>query len=320
MHQKTPRYLGIFLGVLYGIALRLSIEIKALQAFGELVSISFLFLVPFVIGFIRIHFECKINPHLSYGRMALIAWQPIFVFLLVCFITLLEGSICIVMVLPAFMLCASIGGVVAGYINRRLAKRASTTLLSVALLPLLLAPLEMHFLHLTKTYDITSDIEINAPVDVVWQQLVSVSDIHKDEIPFSFTHLIGVPRPVKASMDGNDVGAVRTSLWELGVTFNEVITVWQPNKTMAYIFDIDPEKIPDDILDQHVKLGGKYFAPLAGRYDISVNSEGNTVLSLTTTLQDNTNFGMYSRVWGEIIFQDFHHSLLYLMKGRAENR
>jgi hypothetical protein len=41
-------------------------------------------------------------------------------------------------------------------------------------------------------------------------------------------------------------------------------------------------------------------------------------LIISTTVQDNTNFGVYSRIWGEFIFRDFHTSLLKLMKARAE--
>ena len=72
------------------------------------------------------------------------------------------------------------------------------------------------------------------------------------------------------------------------------------------------------LLDKHVKLGGEYFSPLYGGYELSEDGNGNTLLTLKTTVRDNTNFGVYSRIWGELIFQDFHHSLLTLMKNRAE--
>lgn len=74
MNSKHPTYLGIFLGVLYGVVFRLLLELRIFGSLGQLVSVSFMFLVPFVIGFIRIHFECKVNQHLSYGKMILLAW------------------------------------------------------------------------------------------------------------------------------------------------------------------------------------------------------------------------------------------------------
>jgi len=73
-------------------------------------------------------------------------------------------------------------------------------------------------------------------------------------------------------------------------------------------------------LDKHVKLGGEYFSPLSGKYEItSSDQEGKSILSLSTIVRDDTNFGIYSRVWGQLIFSDFHTSLLGLIKNRAEN-
>ena len=83
-----------------------------------------MFLVPVAIGYIRIHFEVtKHQIALTKRQMVTIAWQPIFVFLLVSVITLLEGSICVAMALPAFMLFASMGGLLAGFIKNRQNKK-----------------------------------------------------------------------------------------------------------------------------------------------------------------------------------------------------
>lgn len=318
MNPKSPKYIGIFLGVLYGLSLRLLWEIEALEHIGTLVTVSFMFFVPFVIGFIRIHFECKVTTDLTVRKMITLAWQPIFVFLLATVVTLLEGSICVAMALPAFMFFSSLGGIAAGLINRHFASKKNTTLMSVALLPIVLAPLEINFLELSKTYTVENSITISAPPSVVWTQLGEVADIKPEELDISLTSLIGVPKPIKASMNADGVGAVRTSEWEKGVIFREIITSWEPGQKMTYTFDIDPDAIPDHALDQHVKLGGEYFSPLDGGYYLSQDSSGNTVLTLKTRLIDNTNFGVYSRIWGELIFRDFHYSLLKLMKSRAE--
>ena len=98
-----------------------------------------------------------------------------------------------------------------------------------------------------------------------------------------------------------------------------MITEWQPNEKMLYKFDIDQDLIPDHALDQHVKLGGEYFSPLHGGHELVASGKNQTLLSLKTTVLDNTNFGIYSRVWGEVIFQDFHKALQKIMKSRAEH-
>jgi len=45
---KKPKSVGIFLGVLYGISIRVALELEQFEAIGGLVSLSFMFLVPFL--------------------------------------------------------------------------------------------------------------------------------------------------------------------------------------------------------------------------------------------------------------------------------
>jgi hypothetical protein len=317
MKNISPKHVGILLGVAYGIIIRVIWELDQLNGFGGLVTISFMFIVPFVIGFIRIYFEYKVKDELTAGEMTVIAWQPIFVFLLASIVTLLEGSICVLIALPAFMFFSSLGGLTAGY-GLKYFKNKQGTLSCVALIPLIIAPVEINHLQLSNIYTIENTIIIDASPSQVWNELGNVNHIDRDELPFSFTQLMGVPAPVSAKMSGADVGSVRTSTWEKGVKFNEVITEWSINQRMSYRFEIDPDTIPDRSLDKHVKLGGNYFSPLTGFYKINHLENGKSELILSTTVQDNTNFGVYSRIWGEFIFRDFHTSLLKLMKARAE--
>jgi hypothetical protein len=313
----NPRILGVVLGVVYGISIRLVFELDQFKGIGELVTISFMFIVPFVIGFIRIYFEAKITPEISVGRMIFVSWQPIFVFLLTTFFTLLEGSICILIALPGFMLFASLGGISAGMLTRSL--RNKSTLTCVALLPFVMGPVELNHLQLSKTYEIQNHIEINATPDTIWSQIGNVQEIEKHELPFSITSLIGIPSPVSAQMNGLEVGSIRVSRWEKNVVFKEVITAVAEEKLMAYDFDIDPDLIPDDSLDKHVKLGGDYFSPVSGKYEIIPSQKyGKSILKLSTIVRDDTNFGIYSKLWGELIFRDFHNLLLVLIKNRSE--
>ena len=78
MKKISPKHVGILLGVTYGIIIRVIWELDQLKDFGGLVTISFMFIVPFVIGFIRIYFEYKVKDKLTAGEMTVIAWQPIF--------------------------------------------------------------------------------------------------------------------------------------------------------------------------------------------------------------------------------------------------
>ena len=82
MQFNSPKSIGILLGTLYGIFMRLFVELFDTYNLSSLVSISFMFLVPVAIGYIRIHFEFKSLKILTKRQMVTIAWQPIFVFYL----------------------------------------------------------------------------------------------------------------------------------------------------------------------------------------------------------------------------------------------
>ncbi len=314
----SPSHIGIVCGALYGLLFRVVWELDKLSHLNGLVTASFLFLVPFAIGYIRIYYELKQCQTISASRASTLAWQPVFVCMLVSVITLLEGSICVVLASPAFLFFASMGGLAARWIQLRQATKSDKPLLCTILLPVLCTPIELTTLSSTYQYTVSDSVIIQATPDQVWQELGNVSDISKDELPLSFGQLIGIPRPLRASMSALENNAVRTSEWEKGVVFQEIITAWEPAERMAYRFDINPEQIPDTALDKHVKMGGELFSPLYGSYHLQLTPEGHTLLTLITTLTDNTNLGGYSRFWGRVIFHDFHYMLLRLMKQRTE--
>ncbi|MFS1703443.1 hypothetical protein [Alteromonas sp. AMM-1] len=316
----TPSRIGIIAGAMYGLLFRVIWELESLSHLNGLVTLSFLFLVPFAVGYLRLYCELKQGSSVSSSSAIRLAWQPVLVCLLVTVVTLLEGSICVVLASPAFFFCASMGGLAARWIHLHRKNAPHKPLLSVMLLPIVCTPVELTAFSSSYQYTVTDSILIAATPEQVWREIGNVDVISKQELPWSFGQLIGIPRPLRASMTGLARDAVRTSEWEKGVVFEEVITVWEPAKQMAYQFKIDPERIPDHALDKHVKLGGEIFSPLYGAYTLEPTPEGYTRLTLSTTLEDNTNLGWYSRVWGKVIFHDFHVMLLGLMKQRAEQR
>jgi hypothetical protein len=120
-------------------------------------------------------------------------------------------------------------------------------------------------------------------------------------------------------MDGSGVGAVRTSKWEKGVTFKEKITTWDAPYRLHYEFDIPKGSIPREALDRHVELGGDYFTVLRGGYDVEIIDSEKSKLILKTVYQNKSHLKLYGKIWASYVFNDFHNSLLELMKHRAEN-
>ncbi|MEO7493798.1 MAG: hypothetical protein ABIT83_16870 [Massilia sp.] len=124
---------------------------------------------------------------------------------------------------------------------------------------------------------------------------------------------------MSAAMDGAGVGSVRTSTWQKGVRFKEVITAWERPYAMHYRFEIPPGSIPREALDEHVEMGGDYFTVLDGGYDIAPDPAGGVVLKLSTRFQNKSRLKLYGDLWGHFVLADFHKSILGLMKTRAEH-
>lgn len=314
--KNYPRIIGLGIGALYGLVLRGVFEWQALRDVYEIVSASFLWLAPFATGAIAVFFGSRAG-RLTVGAQVGTAAGTMVFFLIAMFVLFIEGMICIVLVLPVFMVASIIGGLAMG-LALRLVKYNGAVVSCFALLPVVFAPLESRLTPVSHERTVVNTVMIDASVTDIWNNLTSVADIQKQELGFSFTHAMGVPRPLQAAMDGDGVGAVRTSQWEKGVQFKEVVTQWQPPYRMFYDFDIPPDSIPRDALDRHVEIGGEYFTVVSGGYTIRPLSAEQCEVTLQTTYANRSSLKLYGDLWGDFVFDDFHRSILRLIKHRAE--
>lgn len=302
-------------GAAYGLVIRVGFEGEG-QSLFQIVSTAFLVVAPFCVGAISVLVAAGRNP-IPVGRQLSVSALSMSLFLVAMFISLLEGLICLVVVAPVFYVAALVGGLLAGWINNRF-RTSRATLPAFALLPLLFGPLESMLPAQTSIQVVSSSVHVSAPPAQVFDQLAHVRDIRPGELGFSLLHVIGLPRPTEAAMQGQGAGSVRTSRWEKGVQFKEVITVWDRPHAMHYRFDIPPGSIPREALDRHVELGGDYFTVLDGGYDLRPAAGGGPELTLTTRFLNKSRLKLYGDVWGKLVLADFHHAILGLMKSRSE--
>jgi hypothetical protein len=307
---------GIVLGALDGLIMRVAFE-SSHDGLLQIMSASFLFIVPFAVGAIAVFFAMTDNRSLSVWKQAGISTFSMLFFLLGMFALVLEGFVCIALLAPVFFFAAIFGGLVMGVIVRY-SRQSGTALCTIALLPLLFGAIETRESIDPSQQTVSTSIIINASPEAVFSQLTTVRDIRPDELGTAFVHLIGLPKPVQASMTGRGVGAVRTSRWQKGVSFQEDITEWDPPKRLHYVFDIPAHSIPKEALDRHVELGGEYFTVLDGGYDLESLADGTTRLELSTRFLNKSHLTIYGNLWANLVLNDFHHSIFVLMKRRSE--
>jgi hypothetical protein len=211
--------------LLYGIAYGLvSRAIFALENFTEdnpffptfgLMTISFMFIVPFLIGLITAYHNDKIT---SPRKIAIIT-MPIFAVVGLIGISLLfgqEGIIYALMALPVFLFMALLGGL----IGVRIFKRNRTGKLYVSiftLLPFLIAPIENQLGLSDKIFVEHTTIEINSSDEIVWKNITRVELISEEENNNSPFQFMGFPRPLEAKLDTVAVGGIRKALFAKGL-------------------------------------------------------------------------------------------------------
>ncbi len=311
--------LGAAAGIGYGIFIRLAFGTRAVNQFVGVMSLAFLFVMPFVCGFIAVYFA-EIRQPQSVVVWLLVPWITIAGGCAAMLAFLIEGWICIVMYLPVGLVLSSVGGVVAGLIarNKRLKRVGNITTVCILFLPFIFSPLEPSLCNRHDIRTVENVIEVQASPDAVWDQIKTVSAIRKDELQPSWSHRIGFPDPIAATLSYEGVGGVRQASFDGGVLFIEVVDVWEPQQRLAFSIHPQTAQIPNKTLDEHVTVGGPYFDVLRGEYRIEPLADGKVRLHLTSWQRVSTDFNWYAHFWTDAVMSDLQKRILHVVQQRAE--
>jgi hypothetical protein len=318
MKNIFTRYGGIVSGSIYGLTMRLVFghpfdrpDFK----FADLFSVTFIWIVPIVIGIVPMIFATK--EQLASGAYR--TSRPIltvFLFFLIAFTTGIEDVICIIIISVPFLIAAGVGGYVFGQLIEKLRNR-NGVLYSLLIIPLLSGYVEEKFQTPSQTYQVNTVVIINSSSETIWENVVRVKEINQKEYKKGFFNYAGIPRPLYAELDADTIGATRIGHFEGGLTFKETVTTWERNKRVAFDIAVIPSSIRQTIFDQHI-LKGDHFTFLNASYDLEPLAGGQTRLTLSSTYQLDTKINGYSSFWGRTLLTDFQERLLEVIKNRCE--
>ncbi len=307
------------LGAIYGLIMRGFFGNSRGNSVFETMSLTFIFGVPVALGFITIAFA-DLETRESWPRCVVIPWLSGVLYVGSALLCLWEGLICAIIWLPIVLVLSSIGGILAGIMHRiiKSGRGRNYCVAVVALLPLVAAPLEHLRASRSEIRTVRTQIKIHASPQTVWSQIRTVPLITEREQFFSFSHLMGFPRPLEAKLVGEGVGAVRYATFERGVLFVETITQWDELHQLAFSIRADTEHIPPTTFDEHVTIGGKYFDVLRGNYWLEPVDHGDVILHLSSEQRLSTRFNFYSHWWTEYLMADLQNYILEIIKRRCE--
>ncbi len=308
---------SIGIGTLYGLFLRLMAQFdpKAVQEASKVMTLAFLVLGPFAVGFVTIYFASRRAPR-GVWLSIFLPWISLLLATTATALCYLEGSICIAMSLPLTLPFASLGGVAAALLAAR--RRSPSTLACVLVLPLLLAPVETHLAAPVQRRTVHTEILIHASAPTVWSNIERVRPIAPAELSPTWTHRLGFPRPLEATLSFEGVGGVRHATFEHGLLFLETITEWDRNRVLAFTIQADTAHIPPTTLDEHVTIGGRYFDVLDGQYTLEPLSTHDVLLHLSSTERLSTDFNGYAGLWSDTVMRTLQNSILQVIKRRCE--
>lgn len=301
----------------YALLLRFVFGESTWSGVFNMMSKTFLFLLPTIVGALTVYFskEEKVKD-MKYRLYT--PWIPVFVFFFITFFFAIEGWPCLLMILPIFLIASSIGGLIGGYF--KLKNRDNNLYFSIlVLLPLFSSPIESYIGANTTPYKAYTYIDINAPADKIWSNVTRVREISKEQDKGWLTNLLNFPRPVKAELNYEGVGASRAAIFTNGLVFHETVTEYIDKKKMSFTIKALPHEIPLTTMDEHLVIGGKYFDVLSGTYELEKLNEQTYRLHLYSNFKLTTTFNFYASWWANNIMKDIQNNILQIEKQRAEN-
>ena len=206
MNRATKNLLvAIGIPTIYAIVLRLFFGIERWNELFEVMSFTFLFFLPTIVGGLTVYLSDKEKVEkLSYRIFT--PWVPIFLFLVFTLAFAIEGWACWLVILPIFLIAASIGGIIGGHL--KLNKKNDRLNVSVMIfLPLIFAPLESFLNKIPANYEAYTFIDIRANPEKIWDNVTRVEEIEENEDSGWLNKFLGLPRPIKATLDYEGVGA-----------------------------------------------------------------------------------------------------------------
>lgn len=230
----------------------------------------------------------------------------------------MEGAVCLLMLFPLAIPIALAGAAVGYSIQRRplpAARGFPVELMGLLLLLPLLMGAERLVMPEAQVFSVTTFVDIDAPPEVVWRNVVSFSEIAP---PTDWFFATGIAYPVRARIDGSGVGACRYCEFSTG-PFVEPITVWDEPKLLKFDVTHNPPPMrewgPFDIHPPHLE---NYLQSHGGQFHLIALPGGRTRLEGTTWYQHHMFPEAYWRLWGDYVIHKIHRRVLEHVKGLSE--
>lgn len=229
-----------------------------------------------------------------------------------------EGAICLLMAAPIGIVLGAIGGIVGYLIQTRPWLQSESH--KVAMILLLVMPVligaESKSPAEAPLIPVTTSIEVNAPASVVWNNVVTFSEL---PAPDTWLFKLGVAYPIKAEIKGHGVGAVRYCNFSTG-PFVEPIEIWDEPRLLKFSVTSQPPAMKEltpysDIHPPHLT---NYLVSEGGQFLLTELPNGRTRIEGTTWYRHKIWPYSYWQIWSDAIIHRIHLRVLKHIKNLSE--
>lgn len=289
--------------------------VSELGDFAGVMSIGFLLGTPIVIGALTIHDVAEDQRSALF--MIFGPWSTVTLMLFGCAVTLLEGSICVALMAPIFLVCGSIGGLATGF-YLRFSKTSGAEVRAIAVLPFLLLIGEANTTLNDQEIELKKTISVAADARTVWGQILTARSIRPDELPLSLTHAIGVPKPIEGVNKITKEGEIRYSESKRGVKFEGLVTDRKNYEMIRWEYRFGTHSFPRGSMDEHVAIGGRFFDLQDTTFNLRELSNHHAELQIVAHYRVASSINFYAVSGSKVLGRDFINTILHLYNNRSE--
>lgn len=301
-------------GILLGIGLRLVFMGPAGHRLTPMAA-SFIYLVPIVVGAVTVY-VAELTQRRTWTYYFAAAFTANMFFVFGTLLIMIEGMICVVIILPLFACIGGAGGLVMGAFCR-ITKWPRGSIYAIGALPLLLGTVEGVLPPPQRNATVVRSVLIDAPPQQVWQQIQNAVAIQPQEVERAWLFRIGVPLPQAGISSASGVGGVRTLSMGKSVHFDQIVTDWEENQRVRWQHRYAPDSFPPHALDDHVVLGGHYFDVSSSAYSL-VPRGAQTELRIELQYRVSTMFNWYADPVARHLLGNLEGVILEFYRQRSE--
>jgi hypothetical protein len=278
--------------------------------------------LPFCLGLISVLVYGYHEPR-PLGKCLLVALLSVGLASTALIAVAIEGLICVAMAAPLGSAIAVFGGFI-GYVIQRRSSHHSTGgsalhAFSIVLMALpVLMLVEKSGQVQPSMREVRTEVEINAPPEEVWQQLVAFAELPP---PGELLFKTGIAYPIRATIEGRGVGAVRDCVFSTGA-FVEPIEVWDEPRLLKFGVTSQPAVMEELSPYSHLQPPhlNSYLQSRQGQFLLTRLPNGQTLLEGTTWYQNSFWPATYWGLWSDYIIHRIHQRVLDHIKSVAEQR